>query len=242
MKKALLMLLCILAVLSLTACSGTDDRSHGSESVDTALHAMEEEAVPAREGFCLAVNEVEYSIPISLKQLMEEGWRISDQTPYFLTPLTGEAYYEARMNLSLSEDGEGIFSGGSIIRLLEKDGVLLEVTIANQAVEEAARSVRKIEDGVVDSMTVFYDEAHTSIQLNGRELSTLTPELLQEEYPTEEGWVHSPSNLSNHPEFGISTLYEFSNDLDDCDRSISIYFDLEQRAFKITVCNQTRLS
>lgn len=146
-----------------------------------------------------------------------------------------------RANLSLSKDGEGILPGGSIIRLLEKDGVLLEVTITNQAVVEDNRPYQKIEDGAVDSITVFYDETHTSIKLNGRELNSLTPDILITDYPAGDGWVHSPTNYRDHPEFGISTEYTITNDLDQCHRSITIYFDLENKASIISVLNQTPL-
>ena len=69
----------------------------------------------------------------------------------------GEEYYETRADWSLSKDGQEILPGGSIIRLLEKDGVLLEVTITNQVSTGSDTPPQKIEDGVVDSMVVFYD-------------------------------------------------------------------------------------
>lgn len=189
----------------------------------------------------LTINNTYYPIPRALKQFIDDGWSISNQTPYFMHPMVGEGYYETRANLSLSKDGSGICLGGSIIRLLEKDGVLLEVTIANQPEPEKDEKYQKIEDGVVESITVFYDEVHTSIKLKDMELSSLTPEALLAAYPGSEGWIHSPSNYSNHPEFGISIDYYICRNLDNCQRTISIYFNLEYTAFKITVLNQTPL-
>ena len=59
----------------------------------------------------LTVNGVYYPIPISLKQLTDDGWKISGQTPYFLEPFVGEEYYETRADWSLSKDGQEILPG-----------------------------------------------------------------------------------------------------------------------------------
>ena len=85
--------------------------------------------------FGLTINDTYFSVPSSLKQLLDDGWTISDKKPYFLNPLVGEDYYPMRTNWSLSKDGKGILNGGKIIRLLEKNGVFLEVKIANQDTE-----------------------------------------------------------------------------------------------------------
>lgn len=188
--------------------------------------------------FGLTINDIYYPIPSALKQFLDDGWSISSQTPYFLQPMVSEDYYEMRTDLSLSEDGKEIRAGGSIIRLLEKDGVLLEVTIANQSEPETDDSSQKIEDGIVDAITVFYDEAHTSIRLNNMELSSITPESLLAAYPVSDGWTHAPSNYSDYPEFGIATDYEITKHFDDCNRLISVYFNLENTAFKITALSE----
>ena len=153
----------------------------------------------------------------------------------------GEEYYETRADWSLSKDGQEILPGGSIIRLLEKDGVLLEVTITNQVSTESDTPPQKIEDGVVDSMVVFYDEKHTSIKLDNQELNHVTQDYLIERYPSSDGWTHLPNTYSDHPEFGISTEYTIENDLDQYSRSITIDFDLENKPFKVSVCNETPL-
>ena len=142
----------------------------------------------------LAVNGTYYAVPSALQQFIADGWTISDQMPYFLRPMVGEDYYEIRTDWSLSQDGQGILPGGSIIRLLEKDGVLLEVMITNLAQDQEAEPYQKIENGTVTSITVFYDNTRTSIQLNGKELNSITPEILLEDYPTEEGWTHAPND------------------------------------------------
>lgn len=113
--------------------------------------------------------------------------------------------------MSLSEDGCGIRAGGFIIRLLEKDGVLLEVTIANQADSEKDAQYKKSNTALLIPFWFFYDEKHTSIKLNGKELSSLTQEILQEDYPADNGWIHCPKNYRNYPEFGVSTEYSISS-------------------------------
>ena len=248
MKKFLLFAICFLLFLPATARSDENDGSRDLVISDAVggtadMEEMERknEMAQDRVEFGLTINGTYYPIPIALEQLIRNGWTISDHTPYFEYPLAGEGYYEARMNLSLSKDGGGIRAGGSIIRLLEKDGVLLEVTIANQADSEGDAQYQKIEYGVVDSILVFYDEKHTSIKLNDKELSSLTQEILQEDYPADDGWIHCPTNYRNHPEFGVSTEYSIEKNLDNCDRIIFVYFDLNDTAFKISVRNQTHL-
>ncbi|WP_434062883.1 hypothetical protein, partial [Hungatella effluvii] len=85
------------------------------------------------------------------------------------------------------------------------------------------------------------DEAHTSIKLNDREVNSLTPDILLTDYPASGGWVHSPNNYRDYPEFGVSTVHNITNNLNQCNRSITVYFDLANSAFKITVLNQTPL-
>ena len=247
MKKSLMVLLCFFLSFSVTSCSRDDGRPHTSAALEVGTdmsnpEEKEHETMQDPIELGLTINNTYYPVPIALKQLLKDGWSISDQAPYFMYPMVGEDYYEIRTNWSLSEEGDGIRAGGSIIRLLEKDGVLLEVTITNQADTEMDEPYQKIEDGVVDSITVFYDEAHTSIKLNDTELSRLTPEMLLEDYPVSDGWTHSPSDYCDNPEFGISTEYYIAGNLDNCNRTISIYFDLENTAFKISVLNQTHLN
>lgn len=257
MKKILIFTLCFLLTFSMTACAKEDTLSIPPDNSEAALNTTSSEVTKdvntseEMDGenemkqdnieFGLTINDTYYPIPITLKQLVNEGWSISDKTPYFLNPMVGESYYEMRTNWSLSKNGEGILPGGSIIRLLERDGVLLEVTITNQATTEEAEPYQKIEDGVIDSITVFYDEAHTSIKLNDREVNSLTPDILLTDYPASGGWVHSPNNYRDYPEFGVSTVHNITNNLNQCNRSITVYFDSENSAFKITVLNQTPL-
>ena len=234
MKNFRALMMCCFLVL-LTACGregGTAQTPVASEEITESITQMpdeqESEAMPENMELGLTVNGVYYPIPISLKQLTDDGWKISGQTPYFLEPFVGEEYYETRADWSLSKDGQEILPGGSIIRLLEKDGVLLEVTITNQVSTGSDTPSQKIEDGVVDSMVVFYDEKHTSIKLDNQELNHVTQDYLIERY-------------SDHPEFGISTEYTIENDLDQYSRSITIDFDLENKPFKVSVCNETPL-
>lgn len=159
MKNLQILIMCCFLVL-LTACGredgGTAQTPVASEEITESITQMpdeqESEAMPENMELGITVNDVYYPIPVSLKQLTEDGWKISGQTPYFLEPFVGEEYYETRADWSLTEDGQGILPGGSIIRLLEKDGVLLEVTITNQVSTGADTPSQKIEDGVVDSM------------------------------------------------------------------------------------------
>ena len=249
MKNLQILIMCCFLVL-LTACGredggGTAQIPVASEEITESITQMpdeqESEAMPENMELGITVNDVYYPIPVSLKQLTEDGWNISGQTPYFLEPFVGEEYYETRADWSLTEDGQGILPGGSIIRLLEKDGVLLEVTITNQVSTESDTPPQKIEYGVVDSMVVFYDEKHTSIKLDNQELNHVTQDYLIERYPSSDGWTHLPNTYSDHPEFGISTEYTIENDLDQYSRSITIDFDLENKPFKVSVCNETPL-
>lgn len=187
--------------------------------------------------FGLTINNKYFPVPITLEKLIKDGWKISDKTPYFLNPLVGEDYYEVRKDWSLSEDKKSIIKGGKIIRLLEKDGLFLEVTITNQNISEDDEKYQKIEEGVVNSILVFYNKVINSIKLNNRELRDLTPDILIKDYSLNDGWEHIPTNYRNHPEFGISTEYTIDNNK----RSISIYFDLENKPFKVEILNETPL-
>lgn len=251
MKHILTFAICFCLFLSMTACSSESD---SLPIVTPTLEAMVVSSIPSPEEnetgneamqdtieFGITINDTYYSIPSALKQYLDDGWSISEQTPYFLHPMVSEDYYDVRANWSLTEDGQRIYPGGSIIRLLEKDGVLLEVTIANQVNPWEDGKEQKIEDGVVDSITVFYDEAHTSIKLNDMELSSLTPETLIAAYPGSDGWTHAPSDYSSRPELGTSIAYDIEHNLDNCNRTISIYFDPDYTAFKVTVWNETPL-
>ncbi|WP_035945574.1 hypothetical protein [Fusobacterium perfoetens] len=187
--------------------------------------------------FGLTINNKYFPVPITLEKLIKDGWKISDETPYFLNPLVGEDYYEVRKDWSLSEDKKSIIKGGKIIRLLEKDGIFLEVTITNQNISENDEQYQKIEEGVVNSILVFYNKMINSIKLNNRELRDLTPDILIKDYSLNDGWQHIPTNYRNHPEFGISTEYTIDNNK----RSVSIYFDLENKPFKVEILNETPL-
>lgn len=184
------------------------------------------------------INDIYFSVPSTLKEVIAKGWKISDREPYFLKPLIGEDYYEMRTNWSLSKDKKSIAKGGRIIRLLEKDGVLLEVTIANQNIDEDDEPFQKIEEGIVDSIVIFYDKTHSSIKLNGIELKELTPDIILKNYPVNEGWEHIPTNYRNHPEFETSLEYTVMKIVGNSEESITIYFDLDNRAYKVEILNQ----
>lgn len=251
MKKILTLAIYFFPSLSMVACSNNRGGNLNYSKSTPEIVATNTNYAKGNESeykmiqdvieFGLTINDTYYPIPSTLKQFLDNGWSISAQTPYFLLPLASEDYYEARANLSLSDDGEGIRAGGSIIRLLEKDGELLEVTIANQADSEKDGKFQKIADGIIKSITVFYNDMQTSIKLNDIELSSLSRESLLTSYPGSDGWTHIPTNYNNHPEFGISTEYCITRHLDNCNRSISIYFNLENTAFGIIVENEMPL-
>lgn len=184
-----------------------------------------------KTGFTLEVDDESFSIPCALDTLLARGWTISEDTPYFLEPLVGEDYYEIRTSFSLKEGF--ILSQGSVIRLLEKDGVLLEVTIFNPFEKKVP-----LEAGVVDSIIVFYDEMHKKIKLDGKDLEDLGHEYLLERYPSAQGWSHSLSYYDNHPEFGILREHYILNYLESCQCELTVYYDLEGRAFKLMVQDQ----
>lgn len=186
----------------------------------------------------LEINDIYFSIPSPLKEVMDKGWKISDREPYFLKPLIGEDYYKMRTNWSLSKDKKSIAKGGKIIRLLEKDGIFLEVTITNPNSSEDDEPFKKIEEGIVNSMVVFYDKTHSSIKLNGRELRELTPDIILKTYPSNKGWEHIPTNYRNHPEFETSLEYTITKIVGNSEESITIYFDLDNRAYKVEILNQ----
>lgn len=226
MKKYLMIITCFLLVLSINIYGITKE--------------SEGEMIKNNFKFGLTINDTYFSVPSSLKQLIDDGWTISNKTPYFLNPLVGEDYYTMRTDWSLSKDGKGILNGGKIIRLLERNGVFLEVTITNQDIE-SDEPYKKIEDGVVNSITVFYDKKCSSIKINNKELSSLTSDILFKDYTGNDGWEHVPTNYRNHPEFGISTEHTIMKIIDNNKRSITIYFDLENRAFKVQLLNETPL-
>lgn len=222
MKKFLIFITCFLLIISIT---------------NSKLIAGENKMLKNSVEFGLKVNDTFFSVPSSLKQLLNDGWKISDKEPYFLNPIVGEDYYRIRTNWSLSNDKKRIVKGGRIIRLLEKDGVFLEVTIINQDVSENDKPCKKIEDCTVDSITVFYDEKHPSIKINNKELNSLTPKILVSDYSLDDGWQHVPTNYRNHPEFKTSTEYSIIKNIDNYERSITIYFDLEDKPLKVVVSN-----
>ena len=222
MKKYLITITCFLLVISINIFGATKE--------------SENKMIKNNFEFGLTINGTYFSVPSSLKQLIDDGWTISNKTPYFLNPLVGEDYYTVRTDWSLSKDGKGILNGGKIIRLLERNGVFLEVTITNQDIE-SDEPYKKIEDGVVNSITAFYNKKCSSIKIDNKELSSLTPDILFKDYTRSDGWEHFPINYRNHPEFGISTEHNIDNN----ERSITIYFDLENRAFKVQLLNETPL-
>ena len=114
MKNLQILMMCCFLVL-LTACGregGTAQTPVASEEITESITQMpdeqESEAMPENMELGLTVNGVYYPIPISLKQLTDDGWKISGQTPYFLEPFVGEEYYETRADWSLSKDGQEI--------------------------------------------------------------------------------------------------------------------------------------
>ena len=129
MKKILIFTLCFLLTFSMTACAKEDTLSIPPDNSEAALNTTssevtkdvntseemdsENEMKQDNIEFGLAINDTYYPIPITLKQLVNEGWSISDKTPYFLNPMVGESYYEMRTNWSLSKNGEGILPGVS---------------------------------------------------------------------------------------------------------------------------------
>lgn len=228
MKKILIFILYFCLFLSINASKTIDMKENEYKKLQNTVE------------FGLTINNVYYPIPSTLKQFLDDGWIISTQTPYLL-PLVSEDYYELRSNFSLSKDGKGIHSGGSIIRLLEKNKTILEVTIANQADPEKDGNFQKITDGIITSITVFYNSSQTNIKLNDVELNSLSQESLLVFYPGSNGWTHAPTNYRNHPEFGISTDYYITQYLNNYNRSISVYFNLENTAFGITILNEMPL-
>ena len=95
MKNLQILITCCFLVL-LTACGregGTAQTPVASEEITESITQMpdeqESEAMPENMELGLTVNGVYYPIPISLKQLTDDGWKISGQTPYFLEPFVG---------------------------------------------------------------------------------------------------------------------------------------------------------
>ncbi|WP_300360597.1 hypothetical protein [Fusobacterium sp.] len=189
--------------------------------------------------FEIQVNDISFTIPNTLKKFLNDGWNITDKKPYFLNPLVGEDYYDIRTDWSLSKDGKSIIKGGSIIRLLEKNGILLEVTIKNPDIPEESENYKKIEEGIVNSIIVFYDKSHSNIKLNNKEVSSLSQENLIKDYPQSDGWIHVPTNYRNHPEFNVSTEYTIVKSVNDFEKNITVYFDLEDKPFKISISDET---
>ncbi|SPT69625.1 hypothetical protein [Anaerobiospirillum thomasii] len=187
----------------------------------------------------LSVNDDHLAVPCALSKLIQDGWSISDKPPYFFTFFSQSDYYAARANLSLTKDGRGILDGGSIIRLLQKDGVFIEVRISNQS--SGDRPYIKIEDGVVTSITAIYDKNCSSIKLNNKELRSLTQQTLFKDYTRDNNYEHIPTNYKDHPEFGISLEHTIEQLLDNHKLSISVYFNLENKPFMIEIVNKRPL-
>ena len=87
MKNLQILMMCCFLVL-LTACGregGTAQTPVASEEITESITQMpdeqESEAMPENMELGLTVNGVYYPIPISLKQLTDDGWKISGQTP-----------------------------------------------------------------------------------------------------------------------------------------------------------------
>ena len=90
MKNFRALMMCCFLVL-LTACGregGTAQTPVASEEITESITQMpdeqESEAMPENMELGLTVNGVYYPIPISLKQLTDDGWKISWQKTYFL--------------------------------------------------------------------------------------------------------------------------------------------------------------
>ena len=98
MKNLQILMMCCFLVL-LTACGregGTAQTPVASEEITESITQMpdeqESEAMPENMELGLTVNGVYYPIPISLKQLTDDGWKISGQTPYILEPFIQSEY------------------------------------------------------------------------------------------------------------------------------------------------------
>lgn len=87
MKNLQILMMCCFLVL-LTACGregGTAQTPVASEEITESITQMpdeqESEAMPENMELGLTVNGVYYPIPISLKQLTDDGWKISGRRP-----------------------------------------------------------------------------------------------------------------------------------------------------------------
>ena len=71
----------------------------------------------------------------------------------------------------------------------EKSAVTEVVSSVVSGVVSTGKNVLKgVKDGVVNSITVFYDKKCSSIKIDNKELSSLTPDILFKDYTRSDGW------------------------------------------------------
>lgn len=228
MKKKLILTAACLALIT-TACK------NGSAADDIMLETpSDSEIVSINDELGLTIDSTYYSIPCEMSALLNAGWNISSETPYF-DPIASDEYYVMKSTLSLTEDGEAIIAGADIIKLLEKEGSIIEVRIAN--LDDYKNEPKRIEDCTVIAISAIYGDTGNSILLDGIELSDWTSEALLSAYLGDEGWEHIPTNFTNYPEFNVSKEYDLMRYNDKYRQEITIYFNLEDTAFVLSVTN-----
>lgn len=95
--------MCFLLVFPMTVCGKEYTISNIPDNSETSLNTTnlekiknvnnseeterENEMIQDDIEFGLTINDIYYPIPIALKQLDNDGWVISNQTPYFLSQL-----------------------------------------------------------------------------------------------------------------------------------------------------------
>lgn len=233
MRLNLLMIVCCLSIF-ITACS-VDDKNSVNESLNENVSDIETESI--NNEFGLTIDNTYYAIPCEMSVLLNAGWNISPKTPYF-DPIASDDYYEMKSTLSLTDDGESIIAGGDVIKLLEKEDLILEVRIAN--LDDFENEPKKIEDCTVIAISAIYGDTAMSIMLNGIELNEWTTDALLTAFSGDEEWQHIPTNFSDHPEFNVSLEYDVMRYNDTSTQEITIYFNLDNIPFVIAVTNKIK--
>lgn len=227
-KKVLLTALCLAFITAACNNGSTSDDVLFATPSDSEIESIDNE-------LGLTIDGIYYSIPCEMSAFFNDGWNISSKIPYF-DPIASDDYYEMKSTLSLTENGESIIAGGDIIKLIEKEGSVLEVRIAN--LDDNENEPKRIEDCTVIAISAIYGDTDKSIQFNGIELSDWTSDDLLSTFLGDEGWEHIPTNFMNYPEFGVSKEYDLMRYNDRYTQEVTIYFNLEDTAFVITVMNK----
>ncbi len=138
----------------------------------------------------LTIDDTYYPVPSPVRQFIDDGWQMTDTVPFFDTATDLSGYYDTIFSLFVTEDGKRILADEFTIRLFEKEGSLLELTIANQNPDGVDMP---IEDCVVIGISARLERTTNFVKIEGIPLKSISQEALTSLFPDDDGWLINTS-------------------------------------------------